>query len=55
MDQFNLDKIAVLASDGIESTRPVSTDVKDEMQINQIFDDISYMKGIILLIIILRF
>lgn len=44
VDEFILDRISVMVSDSVESTRPVSSLVNDETQIGQIFDDISYIK-----------
>lgn len=46
LDQFNLDRMSVLGMDSLQSTRPVSAPVNDDSLINQLFDDISYMKGI---------
>ncbi|KAL7295649.1 hypothetical protein TKK_0011007 [Trichogramma kaykai] len=46
MDQFILDKIQpALDLDGLASSHPISTQVKDPSEIESIFDTISYNKG----------
>ncbi|XP_077297060.1 aminopeptidase N-like isoform X2 [Arctopsyche grandis] len=49
LDQFGLDRMNVLGLDSLQSTRPVSAPVNDDSLINQLFDDISYMKAASLL------
>jgi puromycin-sensitive aminopeptidase len=44
-DQFGLSRAAALSSDSLRSTRAIHFEVRDPLQANEMFDEITYSKG----------